>query len=110
MRKSEWIFECRRIRIVIMRKAKSFIAAGLILTFVAGPFAALAADKKAKPYPLDKCIVSDEKLGGEMGEPFVFVHEGQEIKLCCKPCQKDFKKDPAKFLKKLPKSGKSAAK
>lgn len=63
----------------------------------------LATDEKkdaAKPYPLDKCIVSDEKLG-EMGKPFVFTHEGQEIKLCCKSCQKDFKKDPAKYLKKL---------
>lgn len=57
-------------------------------------------DAKAKPYPLDKCIVSDEKLG-EMGKPFVFTYEGQEIKLCCKSCQKDFKKDPAKYLKKL---------
>jgi hypothetical protein len=90
-----------------MMRIASFIAAGLILSYIAGPFAGFAADKKVekKPYPLDKCIVSDEKLG-EMGEPFVFVHEGQEIKLCCKPCQKDFKKDPAKYLKKLPKSEK----
>ncbi len=89
-----------------MIKMKSFLTAGLILTFVAGPFTGLAADKKAaKAYPLDKCIVSDEKLG-EMGEPFVFVHEGQEIKLCCKSCQKDFKKDPAKYLKKLAKNDK----
>lgn len=95
-----------------MKKAKNFITAGLILTFVAGPFAGLAADKKAekaKPYPLDKCIVADEKLG-EMGEPFTFVYEGQEIKLCCKSCQKDFKKDPAKYLKKLPKADKKAGK
>lgn len=56
---------------------------------------------QAKPYPLDTCIVSGEKLGGEHGKPFVFVHEGQEIKLCCKSCQKDFKKDPAHYLKKL---------
>lgn len=52
-----------------------------------------------KPYKLDTCIVSDEKLG-EMGKPFVFVHEGQEIKLCCKDCRKKFDKDPAKYLKK----------
>ena len=58
------------------------------------------SDKKAKPYPLDKCIVSDEKLG-EHGKPYVFTHEGQEIKLCCKDCLKDFKKEPAKYLKKL---------
>ena len=57
-------------------------------------------DAKAKPYPLTTCIVSGEKLG-EMGEPFVFTHEGQEIKLCCKSCKKKFDKDPATYLKKL---------
>ena len=41
-----------------------------------------------------------------MGEPFVFMHEGQEIKLCCKSCQKDFKKTPNKFLNKLKKTEK----
>ena len=61
---------------------------------------------KAKPYPLAKCIVSDEKLG-EMGKPYVFTHEGQEIKLCCKSCLKDFNKEPAKFLKKLEGAGKT---
>ena len=85
-----------------MKKLKTLTAVGLILTYVAAPLALLAADKpeKAKPYPLEKCIVSDEKLG-EMGKPFVFTYEGQEIKLCCKSCQKDFKKDPAKYMKKL---------
>jgi hypothetical protein len=66
-------------------------------------------DAKAKPYPLDTCIVSGEKLG-EMGKPYVFTHEGQEIKLCCKSCLKDFKKDPAKYLKKLEDAGKAAKK
>lgn len=55
---------------------------------------------KVKPYPLTTCIVTDEKLG-EMGKPVVFEYKGQEIKLCCKSCRKDFDKDPAKFLKKL---------
>jgi len=55
---------------------------------------------KVKPYPLETCIVSDKKLG-EMGKPVVFEYKGQEIKLCCKSCRKDFDKDPAKFLKKL---------
>lgn len=59
-------------------------------------------DAKAKPYPLDTCLVSDEKLGAdpEMAT-YAFVHEGQEIKLCCKSCKKKFDKDPAKYLKKL---------
>lgn len=60
----------------------------------------VAKKKEVKPYPLDTCIVSDEKLG-EMGKPVVFVYEGQEIKLCCKGCRKDFDKDPPKYLKKL---------
>ena len=72
-------------------------------------FAEEKKTEKAKPYPLTKCIVSDEKLG-EMGKPFVFIHEGQEIKLCCKSCQKDFKKDPTKYLKKLADAGKAGNK
>jgi hypothetical protein len=73
-----------------------------------GPTAARAEEKKAaaKPYPLEKCIVSDEKLG-EMGKPYVFTHEGQEIKLCCKSCLKDFNKEPAKYLKNLEDAGKA---
>jgi hypothetical protein len=57
-------------------------------------------DAKAKAYPLDTCVVSGEKLG-EMGDPFVFTHEGQEIKLCCKSCKKKFDKSPETYLKKL---------
>jgi len=53
----------------------------------------------AKPYPLDKCIVTDEAF--EHGKPYTFVHNGQEIKLCCEDCLADFKKDPAKYLSKL---------
>lgn len=86
-----------------MKKLKLFTVLTLTATVLAAPLVGRAEDKKetkAKPYSLEKCIVSDEKLG-EMGKPFVFVHEGQEIKLCCKSCQKDFKKDPAKYLKKL---------
>jgi hypothetical protein len=52
------------------------------------------------PYPLDTCPVSGEKLG-EMGKPYVFVHDGREIKLCCKNCLKDFNGDPAKFITKI---------
>ena len=40
-------------------------------------------------------------------KPFAFTHEGQEIKLCCKSCKKDFTKDPAKYLKKLDGAGKT---
>ena len=36
-----------------------------------------------------------------MGAPYVFVFKGREIKLCCKNCLKDFKKDSAKYLKQI---------
>lgn len=54
-----------------------------------------------KPYPLTTCIVSDNDLDS-MGEQTSFIYEGQEIKVCCKPCIAKFKKNPAKYLKKLP--------
>ena len=86
-----------------MKALKPLITAILLTAFSAAPVAGFAADNKAekpKPYPLKTCVVTDEKLG-EMGDAYVFVHEGREIKLCCKSCLKDFKKDPAKYIKKL---------
>ncbi len=77
--------------------------------FLAASLAAFGADhtqhggqktEKVKPYPLATCLVSDEKLGGDMGKPHVFTHQGREIKLCCKSCLKDFDKDQAKFVAK----------
>jgi YHS domain-containing protein len=59
-----------------------------------------SADAKAKPDMLKTCPVSGNKLG-EMGDPYVFVYQGQEVKMCCPNCKKDFAKDPAKYLKKI---------
>jgi YHS domain-containing protein len=75
------------------------VAMGVVVLAAAG-FAQAKAEK-VKPYSLQTCIVSGEKLGGEMGQPYAFTYEGQEIKLCCKSCLKDFNKEPAKYLKKL---------
>ena len=52
----------------------------------------------AKPYPLKTCLVMDDAIDKDA---FTFVHNGQEIKLCCEGCREDFDKDPAKYLKKL---------
>jgi hypothetical protein len=102
-----------------MKRLRTFTAAILLTSFVAGPFAALAADSKAdkkadkpKPYPLDTCVVSDEKIGGaDSGmKPYAFTHEGREIKLCCKGCLKDFNKDKAKYVKKIEAAEKKAKK
>ncbi len=72
----------------------------LAFTTVLVMSSAVAQAEEAKPYPLTTCIISGEKLG-EMGEPYVFVKDGQEVKFCCKMCKPDFEKDPAKYLKKI---------
>src|SRR5512138_2657529 len=87
-----------------MKLMKHILAPALAIAVLAGPFVSMAADQKTKPklkpYTLKTCVVSGEKLGG-MGDAYVFEHEGREIKLCCKSCLKDFKKDPAKYIKKI---------
>jgi YHS domain-containing protein len=94
-----------------MKQLKRIIAIILLTAFLGSPIVGVAADKEKapKPYPLKTCLVSDEKLG-EMGDPYVLTHEGRELKLCCKGCLKDFKKDPAKYVKKLEQSEAKAKK
>ncbi len=89
-----------------MKFTKQILTAVLLTGLAAGVLSAFAADKpadkKAKPYLLKTCIVTDEEINekGDM-KPHTLVHEGQEIKLCCKSCLKDFNKEPAKYLKKI---------
>ena len=64
---------------------------------------------KPKPYQLKTCIVTDEKLGGDMGEPYTFTYKDREVKMCCKDCRTDFDKNPAKYIKKLEAEEKKAA-
>lgn len=104
------------LKLKTMKKLEQIIGLALAAAFLALPASAFAGEKKdkdiekkAKPYKLDTCAVSDEKLG-EMGEPFVFAHKGQEYKLCCKSCQKEFNKEPEKFAKKVEKAHKKAEK
>lgn len=54
----------------------------------------------AKPYTKDTCLVTGNKLGS-MGTPVSLNHEGQEVKLCCRPCVAKFKADPQRYLSKI---------
>jgi YHS domain-containing protein len=81
-------------------KSKSILTAIALLVSPSLFADETAKKEEVKPYKPDTCIVSGEKLG-EMGKPYVFVHEGQEIKLCCKSCLKKFNKEPARYLKEL---------
>ncbi len=59
-----------------------------------------AENAKSKPYPFDTCLIDGMKLGS-MGDPYVFVYQGQEIKFCCADCKPVFLKDPDKYMKKI---------
>jgi hypothetical protein len=100
-----------------MKLLKPITATILIGAYLAAPLGVLAADskdakksEKAKPYTLKTCPVSDEKLGGDMGDPYVFTYQDREIKLCCKDCKKDFDKNPGKYVKKIESAEKKSAK
>jgi YHS domain-containing protein len=84
-----------------MKTTKIVACVVLALAFAPTPLTGWAGEpKKDKPYPLQTCVVSGQKLG-EMGDPYVFSYKGREIKLCCKGCQKAFDKEPEKYIKKL---------
>ena len=74
----------------------------------ADPGTGPAPAAQAKPYPLDTCIISGERLGS-MGPAVSLVHEGQEVKFCCKSCIKDFQAEPAEALRKLAATAATAA-
>ncbi len=96
-----------------MKTIKNISALALAATFLAAPlvgFSADSASRKPVPDKLTTCPVSGDKLGGDMGKPYVFEYKGQEVKLCCKDCKEDFDKDPAKYIKKIREADKGPAK
>ena len=78
----------------------------VVLFFVVG-FMSLAACSKAgaeavpKDYPLKTCVISGEELGSGGMTPFKMTHQGTDVWLCCKHCDKKFLKDPAKFAQQV---------
>ena len=94
---------------------KSFLRISLLALVAAASALALtvrADDTNSAPKPdnLTTCPVSGDALGGDMGKPFVFVYKGQEVKLCCHSCKKDFDKNPDKYMSKIRAADKTAQK
>lgn len=88
---------------------KSLVSALLVFVgalLVSAPSVTSAESRqpaKKSDYPLTTCVVSDEKLDDK---PFEYVHKeagkpDRVLLLCCEGCVDDFKKEPAKYLKKL---------
>jgi YHS domain-containing protein len=98
------------MKIPIIPTALALVGASFIVAALSGfsqrPIAAKQPQQSvsapASPsYPLSTCVVSGEKLG-EMGKPAVINYQGTEVRFCCAMCVDQFKKDPAKYLAKLP--------
>lgn len=52
------------------------------------------------PYPLDTCLVIDRKLDSTP-KTYTRVHQGQEVKFCCKNCVIAFEAHPDPWMAKL---------
>jgi hypothetical protein len=57
----------------------------------------MAVERVGDPYTLGTCAVSGKDAWAK-GDPLVIIHEGREVKTCCKNCKSKFEADPAKFL------------
>jgi YHS domain-containing protein len=78
-----------------VQKIKAVILALALTAFVAGSLWA------ADPKPQTTCPV----LGGNINKQVYADYKGKRIYFCCEGCDKEFKKDPEKYLKKLQEEG-----
>ncbi len=62
--------------------------------------AAIVAAQSAH-YPVDTCLVSGKKLGGEHGTAIDLVVGNRLVRLCCGGCKKPILSDPAAAIAKL---------
>ena len=50
-------------------------------------------EQQLPSYPLDTCMVSGDKLGGDMGKPVNIIYKNRLVRFCCPDCVPDFKKE-----------------
>ena len=94
-------------RIVHKGQEIKFCCGGCIKGFKNDPaiYMLFVSDAGAKPYPFSTCLVTGEMLGPLDGA-IRFVHMGQEIYICCTDCERDFFRNPNKYMKKIAEAGK----
>ena len=86
-----------------MRHITVLIAISLLATLTSCTTSSTTGSSSSdpvKPYTSNMCAVTDNELGS-MGAPVTIIHNGQEVKFCCKPCIKKFKANPEKYLSNL---------
>jgi YHS domain-containing protein len=76
-----------------MKLAKLFTVSILVFTFLMTPALTAAKDCQTQK----KCPV----MGGTINKDVYADYEGKRVYFCCESCISTFKKDPAKYVKKL---------
>ena len=74
----------------------------LTLVLAAGiAFKGYAADAPLVQVPNKICPVSHEEVGKNGMAPHQVTYKGKVYNLCCSMCDKDFNKDPEKYVKMM---------
>ena len=76
-----------------MKLARLFTVSLLVFSFLMTPALAAAKDCQTQK----KCPV----MGGTINKDVYADYEGKRVYVCCEACVSTFKKDPAKYVKKL---------
>jgi YHS domain-containing protein len=90
-----------------VRTNKALILALTLTAFATGslwPTDARAA-AEAKPAPQAATLTKCPVLAGDINKQVYADYKGKRIYFCCGGCDKEFKKDPEKYMKKLKEQG-----
>ncbi len=77
---------------------RALLIAALLLAAPAGMTAEEAQPGAVKPYPLENCVVSNDKIDPQVPP---LVYNGQEYRFCCRGCIKKFNREPDKYAARL---------
>jgi len=83
-----------------MKHMKRIICVLAIMTFALGAMA-LTIEAAQGASPQSKCPVQ----GGNINKDLFVDYNGKRIYFCCDGCPQEFRKDPAKYMKKLEEQG-----
>ena len=85
--------------LLLLARLRALLLAVLLLAVAASSGRADEAPPGVvKPYPLDNCVVSNDKIDPQVPP---LVYNGQEYRFCCRGCIKKFNRDPDKYAARL---------
>jgi YHS domain-containing protein len=92
-----------------MRKTGWIMTAAVAVLVTGGVVSGLAGNEATPAVPATTNVVKHQTMcpvmGGEVDKKFFADYQGQRVYFCCNACPAMFKKDPAKYIKKLEAEG-----